>query len=41
VRRGPDPTDGRARLVVIAERGLTVVEVARYTEAAVEAEWMR
>jgi DNA-binding MarR family transcriptional regulator len=41
VRRVPDPTDGRARLIVIAERGLAVVEVARRTEAAVEAEWTR
>jgi DNA-binding MarR family transcriptional regulator len=39
VRRDPDPTDARARLVVIAERGLAVVEVARRTEAAVQAEW--
>jgi len=39
VRRAPDPTDARARLVVIAERGLAAVEVARRTEAAVQAEW--
>ncbi len=41
VRRVPDPTDGRARLVVIAERGHAAVEVARRTEAAVQAEWTR
>jgi DNA-binding MarR family transcriptional regulator len=39
VRREPDPTDARARLVVIAERGLAAVEVARRTEAEVQAEW--
>src|SRR3954464_5319603 len=32
VRREADPTDARARLVVIAERGLAAVEVARATE---------
>jgi DNA-binding MarR family transcriptional regulator len=41
VRRAPDPTDARARLVVIAERGVAAVEVARRTEAAVQAEWTR
>jgi DNA-binding MarR family transcriptional regulator len=39
VRRVPDFTDARARLVVIAERGRAAVEVARRTEAAVQAEW--
>ncbi|PWW25141.1 DNA-binding MarR family transcriptional regulator [Geodermatophilus normandii] len=39
VRRVPDPTDARARLVQIAERGLEVVAVARRVEAEVEAEW--
>lgn len=39
VRRVPDPADARARLVVIAERGLAAVEVARRTEAAVQKEW--
>jgi DNA-binding MarR family transcriptional regulator len=39
VRRVPDPTDARARLVQMAERGLEVVAVARRVEAAVEAEW--
>jgi DNA-binding MarR family transcriptional regulator len=38
VRRVPDPTDARARLVQIADRGLAVREVARATEAVVEAE---
>ena len=41
VRREPDPTDARARLVVIADRGLAAVEVARRTEAEVQAEWTR
>jgi DNA-binding MarR family transcriptional regulator len=41
VRRENDPTDARARLVVIAERGLAAVEVARRTEADVQAEWAR
>jgi DNA-binding MarR family transcriptional regulator len=39
VRRVPDPTDARARLVQIAGRGAAVREVARATEAQVEAEW--
>ncbi|MFW3170225.1 MarR family winged helix-turn-helix transcriptional regulator [Geodermatophilus sp. CPCC 206100] len=39
VRRVPDPTDGRARLVQVAERGTAVVQVARRVEAEVEAEW--
>jgi DNA-binding MarR family transcriptional regulator len=39
VQRVPDPTDARARLVRIAPRGAAAVEVARATEAAVEAEW--
>ena len=39
VRRVPDPTDGRARLVCFAERGRAVVAVARRVEAEVEAEW--
>ena len=39
VRRIPDPADARARLVQIADRGEAVREVARATEAAVEAEW--
>ena len=39
VRRTPDPTDARARLVQIAERGQELVAVARRVEAEVEAEW--
>ena len=39
VRRVPDPTDARARLVQVAERGRAVVAVARRVEAEVEAEW--
>jgi DNA-binding MarR family transcriptional regulator len=39
VRRVPDRRDARARLVQIAERGQAAIEVARRTEAAVEAEW--
>jgi DNA-binding MarR family transcriptional regulator len=40
VRRVPDPTDARARLVVIAERGQEVIEIARVAEAEIEAEWV-
>jgi DNA-binding MarR family transcriptional regulator len=39
VQRVPDPTDGRARLVQIAERGQEVVALARKVEEEVEAEW--
>ena len=39
VRRVPDPTDARARLVRIAERGRSVIALAREVEAQVEAEW--
>ena len=39
VRRVPDPTDGRARLVQVAERGQEVVTLARKVEHEVEAEW--
>jgi len=39
VRRVADPTDGRARLVQIAERGQEVVALARKVEEEVEAEW--
>ncbi len=41
VRRVPDPTDARARLVVIAERGERALKVARVAEAEIEAEWVR
>jgi DNA-binding MarR family transcriptional regulator len=39
VRRVPDPTDKRARLVQMAERGQAVVALARKVERDVEAEW--
>ncbi|MGY1783412.1 MarR family winged helix-turn-helix transcriptional regulator [Geodermatophilus sp. SYSU D00698] len=39
VRRVPDPTDARARLVQMAERGRELVAIARRVEAEVEAEW--
>jgi DNA-binding MarR family transcriptional regulator len=41
VRRVPDPTDARARLVRIAPRGEEAVKIARVAEAEVEAEWTR
>ncbi|MET0997243.1 MAG: MarR family transcriptional regulator [Marmoricola sp.] len=41
VRRVPDPTDARARLVVIAERGEAAIKVARKAEAEIQAEWVR
>ena len=40
VRRVPDPTDGRARLVRLAERGLAAAAVAAATVAQVEEEWV-
>ena len=40
VRRVPDPTDARARLVMIAERGEEAIKVARVAEAEIEAEWV-
>lgn len=39
VERVPDPADGRARLVRIAERGRRSVEASREIVAQVEAEW--
>ena len=39
VRRTPDPTDARARLVRIAERGLAAQPVAEAAVAEVEGEW--
>jgi DNA-binding MarR family transcriptional regulator len=39
VERVPDPADGRARLVRIAERGTRSVEASRGIVAQVEAEW--
>jgi DNA-binding MarR family transcriptional regulator len=40
VRRTPDPTDARARLVRIAERGYAALPVAQAVVAQVEAEWL-
>ena len=39
VRRTPDPTDGRARLIRIAERGAAAQPVAAAVIAEIEAEW--
>lgn len=39
VRRVPDPTDGRTRLIVIEERGRRAVEVATATLDQILAEW--
>lgn len=39
VRRVPDPTDGRARLIVIEERGRRAAELAIATSAEILSEW--
>lgn len=39
VRRAPDPADGRARLIVIEDRGRQAVAVARATLEEIYAEW--
>jgi DNA-binding MarR family transcriptional regulator len=39
VTRAPDPTDNRARLVCIAERGAAAIEAASSVVAEVEAQW--
>lgn len=39
VRRVPDPTDARARLVQIAERGAETIPLANAVVAEIEAEW--
>ena len=39
VCRVPDPTDGRARLIVIEERGRRAAEVAMATSTEILAEW--
>jgi DNA-binding MarR family transcriptional regulator len=39
VRRTPDPSDARARLVRVAERGLATQPIAAAVVAEVEAEW--
>lgn len=41
VERVADPSDARARLVVLAERGRAAREVARKEEQALEREWTR
>jgi DNA-binding MarR family transcriptional regulator len=41
VERVPDPSDARARLVVIAPRGREVQRVARREERAIERDWER
>ncbi|QSR27955.1 MarR family transcriptional regulator [Nocardioides aromaticivorans] len=41
VERVPDPSDARARLVVIAPRGREVQRLARKEERAIEREWRR
>ena len=39
VRRVPDPTDGRARLIVIEPRGRRAAELAISTSAEILSEW--
>lgn len=39
VRRTPDPSDARARLVRVADRGLAAAPVAERAVAEVESEW--
>lgn len=39
VHRVPDPTDGRARLISVAERGRRAVEASARIVAEVEEEW--
>jgi DNA-binding MarR family transcriptional regulator len=39
VRRAPDPADGRARLIVIEERGRRAVAVAQATLEGILSEW--
>ncbi|HEV2634001.1 MAG TPA: MarR family transcriptional regulator [Actinocrinis sp.] len=39
VRRVPDPTDGRARVIVIEQRGRRAVEVAKATLEEIFSEW--
>lgn len=39
VRRKQDPSDGRARLIVIAPRGRRAAEIAGAAVASVEKEW--
>lgn len=39
VRRVPDPTDSRAKLICVAERGRRAIKVSRAIERRIEAEW--
>lgn len=39
VRRAPDPADGRARVIVIEQRGRRAVEVAQATLGEIFSEW--
>jgi len=39
VRRAPDPADGRARLIVIEQRGRRAVEVAAAASGEIFSEW--
>jgi len=39
VERRPDPRDGRARLVVVAERGAAAVDASREVVSRIEARW--
>ncbi|WP_433711458.1 MarR family winged helix-turn-helix transcriptional regulator [Nocardia sp. CA-084685] len=39
VRRVPDPSDGRARLVVLSERGVKMAAYANSVADRIEAEW--
>jgi DNA-binding MarR family transcriptional regulator len=39
VRRTPDPSDGRARLIVIARRGKRAAKIAAAAVVSVEKEW--
>lgn len=39
IRRVPDPADGRARLIVIEQRGRRAVEVATATRDEILSEW--
>jgi DNA-binding MarR family transcriptional regulator len=41
VERVPDPTDARARLIKLADRGRAAQAQARKTERAIEREWER
>lgn len=40
LHRAPDPTDGRARRIHLADRGRRATTLANHTAAQVEAEWV-